>query len=89
MLVQSIAQTVALFVLRARGERTPYRMWLFPVPAVIALVGWVYVFVSAGRNAIAYGLVTVAVGAVVYLVRAGLAREWPFMVVPGGGQTNR
>ncbi|MBV8748150.1 MAG: APC family permease [Candidatus Eremiobacteraeota bacterium] len=89
VLVQSIAQTVALFVLRARGERTPYRMWLFPVPAVIALAGWIYVFVSAGRNAIVYGLVTVAAGVVVYLVRAVRAREWPFVLVPGGGQTNR
>ena len=70
VLVQSVAQTIALFVMRARHERAPYRMWLFPVPALIALGGWIYVFVSAGRNAIVYGVVTLLAGAAIYLVRA-------------------
>lgn len=78
VLIQSIAQTVALFVMRARGVRAPYRMWLFPLPALIALLGWIYVYVSAGRNAIAYGVVTLAAGCAVYLVRAATRREWPF-----------
>jgi amino acid transporter len=78
VLVQSVAQTVALFVMRARNERAPYRMWLFPIPALIALGGWIYVFVSAGFNAIVYGVVTLLAGAVIYLVRALTRREWPF-----------
>ncbi len=78
VLIQSIAQTIALFVMRARGERAPYRMWLFPLPASIALLGWVYVYVSAGRNAIAYGIITLAAGAAVFFVRAANRREWPF-----------
>jgi amino acid transporter len=78
VLIQSIAQTIALFVMRARGVRAPYRMWLFPLPALIALLGWAYVFVSAGRNAIVYGVVTLAAGCAVFLGRAALRREWPF-----------
>jgi len=79
VLIQSIAQVVALFVMRARGVRAPYRMWLFPLPAVIALLGWIYVYVSAGRNAIAYGIITLAAGSAIFLVRAARRAEWPFV----------
>ncbi|HEX3467324.1 MAG TPA: APC family permease, partial [Candidatus Elarobacter sp.] len=78
VLIQSIAQIVALFVMRSRGERAPYRMWLFPLPALVALAGWSFAYVSAGTNAIAFGTITLAAGAAVYLVRAAGRREWPF-----------
>ncbi len=68
VLVQSVAQIVALFVMRARGIRAPYRMWLYPIPALVALAGWIYVFCSATLWPIVFGLVSVATGAVVYLV---------------------
>jgi amino acid transporter len=68
VLVQSIAQIIALFVMRARGVRAPYRMLLYPLPALVALAGWVYVFCSATLWPIVFGLVSVATGAVVYLV---------------------
>jgi amino acid transporter len=53
ILVQSIAQIAALFALRRRrpGMRRPYRMWLYPIPALIALAGWSYIYVSANANA--------------------------------------
>jgi amino acid transporter len=69
VVIQSIGQIAALFVLRARGERAPWRMWLFPLPALLALAGWCYVFVSAGGPAIAFGLLTLAAGAALYLTR--------------------
>jgi amino acid transporter len=78
VLIQSIAQIAALVLLRVRGVRAPYRMWLFPIPAAIALLGWGYVFASAGVWAIAFGCVSLAAGAVVYLVRAAAKREWPW-----------
>ena len=68
VLVQSLAQIVALFVMRARGEHAPYRMWFYPIPAVLALAGWIYVFCSATLWPIVFGLVSVATGALVYLV---------------------
>ena len=78
VLIQSTAQIVALFVMRSRGVRAPYRMWLFPVPALIALAGWLYIFSTAGFVAIAFGAVSLSVGAAVYLVRAAYNAEWPF-----------
>ncbi|MDQ6781211.1 MAG: APC family permease [Candidatus Eremiobacteraeota bacterium] len=78
VLIQSIAQVIALFVLRARGTVAPYRMWLFPVPALIALLLWIYVFYSAGFKAIVFGVVSLLTGLLVFLVRASRSRDWPF-----------
>lgn len=78
ILIQSIAQLVALAVIRARGIRSPYRMWMYPVPAIVALCGWTFVFVSAGRGAIAFGIITLAIGTSIFLSRALIARRWPF-----------
>lgn len=78
VLVQSVAQVVATFAIRARGEMPPFRMWLFPVPAVVAGIGWIYIFSSAGSFAIGFGVLTVLAGAIVYFVRASVRREWPF-----------
>ena len=81
VLIQSVAQIVALAVVRARGIRSPYRMWLYPLPALVALAGWMFVFVSAGSAAIAFGFVTLALGCSVFLGRALRARSWPFASV--------
>ncbi len=78
VLIQAIAQIVALFAMRRRGVVAPYRMPLYPLPALIALAGWLYVFCAAGTGAIVYGLISLAAGALVFLVRAARVREWPF-----------
>src|SRR5206468_2293225 len=71
VLVQSIAQIVALAVLRKRGVRAPYRMFLYPVPALIALGGWLFVFMSAGAAAIGFGLASVGAGVLVFTFTQG------------------
>jgi len=79
VLIQSVAQIIALFVVRSRGIHAPYQMWLFPVPALLALIGWIYIFKSAGLQAIVFGIVSLAAGAVVFLIRAARRKEWPFV----------
>ena len=78
VLIQSIAQIVALAVLRARGEVPPFRMWLYPVPPLVALIGWIVLFLSTGASAMVFGIATLAVGCAVYLITAGAQRVWPF-----------
>jgi amino acid transporter len=69
VLIQSIAQIIALFVLRGRAVRAPFRMWLYPLPALLALLAWAYIFSSAGAPAIIFGVGTLAAGALVFLLR--------------------
>ena len=79
ILVQFIAQIFALPLLRRLpASERPFRMWLYPVPAVIAVMGWVYIFVTSGRKYIAAGLLTLVAGVLVFIVRASVTRTWPF-----------
>lgn len=84
-LIQSVAQIIGLFVIRARGEHAPFRMWLYPVPAIIALLGWLFAFYSTGTGPwgakpIAVGLAWLIVGACTYLFIARSQQAWPFRV---------
>ncbi len=78
VLIQGIAQIVALGLVRAQRALAPFRMPLYPLPAVIALAGWSLAFVSSGAGAIALGVGWLAAGAVVFLVVAYRRRWWPF-----------
>ena len=80
IIVQSIAQIAALVVLRQRQPQLhrPYRQWLYPVPCVIALLGWVYVYVSASASALLLSGAWIVAGIVVFAVWAKINRSWPF-----------
>jgi amino acid transporter len=78
VLIQGIAQIAALFVLRARRERAPFRMPLYPLPALVALVGWGLAFVYTGTQAILMGVGWLVAGALVFLGLARVRRWWPF-----------
>jgi amino acid transporter len=85
ILVQFVGQIVALFVLRRfRPEVVlPFRMWLYPAPALLALVGWLYVFCSpiaqpGGWKYALYAGGTSAAGMAAYLMNARRKRTWPF-----------
>src|SRR5262249_13955166 len=77
---QFLAQIVAVVLLRrARPDiARPYKMWLYPLPCVVAFAGWTYLYVSAGPPYMLFGLVTLAAGIVVFLLWARGARNWPF-----------
>jgi len=78
VLIQNLGQIAALIALRLRGERAPYRMWLFPLPLIAATAAWIWIFWSSGFLAIGYGLLTLLVGTIVYLVFAKIKTQWPF-----------
>jgi amino acid transporter len=77
--VQFVSQVIGLMLLRhARPEAFPFRMWLYPLPALLALVGWFYVFFSSGMFFIVLGCGLLLAGVGVYLARAQRLREFPF-----------
>ena len=80
VIIQSLAQAAAIVTLRRRQPnlKRPYRQWLYPVPTIVALVGWVYIYVSATWLSIGLSLGWIAVGAIAYLVYAKTERTWPF-----------
>ncbi|MEP7345640.1 MAG: amino acid permease [Gemmatimonadaceae bacterium] len=70
ILIQFMGQIVALHILRQRADFVlPFRMWLYPVPSIVALAGWTYVFASSGWGFALLGIATVAAGVVAYKLR--------------------
>jgi hypothetical protein len=53
-------------------------MPLYPLPAAIALLGWIYIAASSGLHYILIGLGMVAAGTSIYLFKSKYEREWPF-----------
>ncbi|NBH11956.1 APC family permease [Amycolatopsis sp. SID8362] len=80
VIIQSLAQVAAIWTLRRRqpGLKRPYRQWLYPLPTLLALVGWVYIYVSASWLSIGLSLGWMVLGALAYLVYASAENTWPF-----------
>jgi zinc transporter ZupT len=53
-------------------------MWFYPVPVVIAILGWTVIFVSTGKQLMAAALGFAALGSLIYLGRARVLKQWPF-----------
>jgi amino acid transporter len=80
ILVQFMGQIVGLILLRRRAPDMPrpYRMWLYPVPAVVALLGWIFVFATTQVNVILFGIGVLFLGCLVFLFWSRNTKRWPF-----------
>jgi amino acid transporter len=80
ILVQFIGQIAALTLLRRRAPEMPrpFRMWLYPVPNLIALFGWIFLFATSGLEVIAFGLGTLLLGVAAFFAWSRWTRRWPF-----------
>jgi len=80
ILVQFIGQIFALTLLRRNQPNMvrPYRMWLYPVPSIIALAGWIFIFSTADKMVILLGLGTLGLGAIFFLIWSWRSQRWPF-----------
>jgi amino acid transporter len=80
ILVQFIGQIGAVTLLRRRAPDMPrpFRMWLYPLPSLVALLGWIFIFATTPPTVIAFGLGALALGAVCFVVWSWKGRTWPF-----------
>jgi amino acid transporter len=80
ILVQFIGQIGGVILLRRRApEMTrPFRIWLYPVPIVIAFFGWLFIFSTTAVHVILFGLAMLALGVACFLVWSLRLRQWPF-----------
>ena len=56
----------------------PYRMWLYPLPSIIALIGWIFIFATTPWRVIGLGLGTLTLGVIFFLVWSSYTARWPF-----------
>jgi APA family basic amino acid/polyamine antiporter len=82
ILLQFLLQQVGVMVLRHTQPdlKRPFRIWLYPLPPVLAIVGFLYILFARPNfeREIFFALIVVLTGTVTYMLRAHHRREWPF-----------
>ena len=80
IVVQFIGQIGGVVVLRRRAPEMarPFRIWLYPVPVVIAGAGWLFIFSTTGARVMLFGLGVLALGVASFLGWSLRLRQWPF-----------
>jgi amino acid transporter len=86
ILVMFVGQIIGLLLLRKRHPEAPrpFRMWLYPLPALFSMASWLYIFfVQAfepnGWQYMLYVVAVVSSGIVLFLILAKRQRYWPFV----------
>lgn len=77
IVVQFIGQIVALHILRKTRPDfpLPFRMWLYPIPSLLALIGWIFLWASSGWTLVLSGLGVIGSGCVVFAMWRSLAKS--------------
>jgi basic amino acid/polyamine antiporter, APA family len=82
ILLQFLVQSIGVIVLRIRRPdmARPFRMWLYPVPALLAAGSFIFILISRKDflREIRYAGVILVLGLIIYCVRAWRRGEWPF-----------
>ncbi|MEO5651055.1 MAG: amino acid permease [Ginsengibacter sp.] len=81
IMVQFIGQAIGLLILRFKKEPPdfPYKMPLFPLPVVLAIGIWTFILISTGSKLMFTGLGVIFFGMIIYLIKAKVQKEWPFV----------
>jgi len=87
ILVQFVGQILAVSLLRRNEPEMsrPYRVWLYPLPNLAALVGWIFVFATTDWLIILFGMGTLGLGLVCFFIWSWHTRQWPFARELQGG----
>src|SRR6187551_1450367 len=69
ILIQFIAQGIGVILLRGRfGKKDlPFKMFLFPIPVIISIGIWLFLFISTGLFAL-YGMLIAIAGVVAFFI---------------------
>lgn len=80
ILIQFIGQAIGLILLVKRKGKAHFawKMPLYPLPVILAIIIWGLVFISTGFNMIMGGLTVTALGIIAFLIKSNRNSEWPF-----------
>jgi APA family basic amino acid/polyamine antiporter len=82
LVLQYLVQAVGLIVFRVTRPEVerPFRMWLYPLPALVAIAGFLFILFNR-ENAlkeVRYAVVILLAGLAIYMIRAWKNGQWPF-----------
>ncbi|HEV2275726.1 MAG TPA: APC family permease [Acidobacteriaceae bacterium] len=82
ILLQFLLQHVGVMVLRRTHPEMhrPFRIWLYPLPPLVAIAGFLYILFARPNFAreFFFAGAIVLTGTMIYVFRAYMRREWPF-----------
>jgi len=80
IMVQFIGQAAGVILLRRRKgtKHLPYKMPLYPLPVILVIAMWLFIFYATGLTIILSFLIVFASGLIVYFVYAKLQKQWPY-----------
>jgi fructoselysine transporter len=70
IIIQFVAQATGIIILRRRNgtKDLPFKMWLYPLPVILSILIWFFLFISAGWFAI-WGTVIAIAGIIVFFIK--------------------
>ena len=79
ILIQFVSQAVGVIAwnYKHKGEDSPYKMPLFPIPAIISIVAWLFIYSCIKVQFIEWSLVVLGAGGVAYFLRERYGRSNP------------
>jgi fructoselysine transporter len=82
ILIQFIGQAAGILILKKKKPLGffPFKMWLYPLPALIAIVMWLGIFFSTGEYFAFGGIAVMSIGAATFFLRSFIKKEWPFEI---------
>jgi len=82
IVIQFLVQAIGLVILRAQHPDAPrpFRMWLYPLPALVAIAGFLFVLIWRHNflKEVRYAVAILVAGLLIFFLRAWGRREWPF-----------
>lgn len=82
LILQFLVQAIGSIVLRIRRPDLPrpFRMWLYPLPALLASAGFLFILFNREnwQKEMRYALVVLLTGVAIFMVRAWKDSTWPF-----------
>ncbi|MEI7472436.1 MAG: amino acid permease [Chitinophagaceae bacterium] len=80
IMVQFVGQAIGVMLLRRKNGIThlPYKMPLYPLPVLLAIALWLFIFYATGLTIIVSFLAVFGTGLIVYLLMAKFNRQWPY-----------
>src|SRR6202041_2446330 len=82
LILQFLVQAVGSIVLRIRQPELPrpFRMWLYPLPALLATAGFLFILFNRAdwQKEVRYAALILLTGVIIYMGRAWKDSAWPF-----------
>jgi fructoselysine transporter len=68
ILIQFVGQAIGVVLLRKRNgtNKLPFKMMLYPFPVIIAIIIWLFIFLSTGKEMVLYASGIISAGLIMY-----------------------